>query len=239
VAALRSRLLRLVTPEDFDLIAQQLLRLARGGNLAAIKLLFSYVIGRPTDWVDPDTVDRQEYEQYERELSVLKTLPQVVQAPTPDLALTIVHAARPLVTDATAQELARRCADGLPPDNTGPGPDAGQNPSPGAAAAPSANGSNGDPEAPAEAAKPRPASPAPTRARRRERGAAPSPNGGRGRRNGSAAAEEQRDPDGMPTPARGRKVPRGRGRGDPGGHRGRSAAPSGFPDNSPPSCPRG
>jgi hypothetical protein len=178
VAALRSRLLRLVTPEDFDLIAQQLLRLARGGNLAAIKLLFSYVIGRPTDWVDPDTLDRQEYEQYERELSVLETLPQVVQAPTPDLALTIVHAARPLVTDATAQELAQKCADSLPPGYLEPRPDAGQNPSPEAAPAPSANGGNGAAEVPAAASGPP--------ARRGKGKSPPSPNGGRGRRNESA-----------------------------------------------------
>jgi hypothetical protein len=221
--------LRLVTPEDFDLIAQQLLRLARGGNLAAIKLLFSYVIGRPTDWVDPDTLDRQEYEQYERELSVLKTLPQVVQAPTPDLALTIVHAARPLVTDATAQELARRCADSLTPDY--PGPDAGQTPGP-EAAAPSANGGDGArPEVPAVAAGPRPASPAPARARRRERGAAPSTNGGAGRRDGATRGRtgEKKGPG----PGAGERRTNARRDGDPGGGRTPVPGPRGRPHAGP------
>jgi hypothetical protein len=181
VAALRSRLLRLVTPEDFDLIAQQLLRLARGGNLAAIKLLFSYVIGRPTDWVDPDTLDRQEYEQYERELSVFKTLTPIIQALPPDLALAMVHAARPIVTGEAAQELAQKCLDSLPPGYPGPEAEAADPSGEEAPEAPQAPSTNGDGEPPpaGEASRsPAREAVAPQATGQETRRPAPSTNGG-------------------------------------------------------------
>src|SRR5947209_135258 len=57
VAALRSALLGSVTPEDIQGVAQELLRQAKEGNLAAAKLLLSYALGKPAPAVDPDTLD--------------------------------------------------------------------------------------------------------------------------------------------------------------------------------------
>jgi hypothetical protein len=50
-----------VTDEDVDAIAQRLVELARTGDVAAARLLLSYAVGRPTDAVDPDTLDQQEW----------------------------------------------------------------------------------------------------------------------------------------------------------------------------------
>jgi hypothetical protein len=63
VAQLRSALIQRVTMEDMGVIADDLILKARNGNLAAIKLLFQYVIGKPTDAVNPDTIDIEEYKQ--------------------------------------------------------------------------------------------------------------------------------------------------------------------------------
>src|SRR6266851_2792249 len=54
-AQLRSALVQRVTSEDMGVIADELIFKARNGNLAAIKLLFQYVIGKPTVAVNPDT----------------------------------------------------------------------------------------------------------------------------------------------------------------------------------------
>src|ERR671935_510349 len=53
-AQLRKVLLEVVTEEQMRVVAYKLLLLAQAGNLAAIKLLLQYVIGKPSDSVDPD-----------------------------------------------------------------------------------------------------------------------------------------------------------------------------------------
>src|SRR5437763_8842795 len=60
VAALRTRLLRRVTEGDVDAVADQLIRQARDGDLAAIRLFLLYTLGRPAATVDPDQLDAQE-----------------------------------------------------------------------------------------------------------------------------------------------------------------------------------
>jgi hypothetical protein len=60
-AALRKALVEAVTPEDITAIAHVLMLKAKQGDLGACKLLFSYVIGKPQDPVDPDTLNRHEW----------------------------------------------------------------------------------------------------------------------------------------------------------------------------------
>jgi len=66
VAEMRKALLSCVTYEEMRIIGGQLVVKAKMGDLAAIKLLFQYVIGKPTDTVNPDTLDHQEMEQYQQ-----------------------------------------------------------------------------------------------------------------------------------------------------------------------------
>jgi len=67
VASLRTRLLQHVTEGDVDAVADQLIRQARGGDLAAIRLFLLYVLGRPAAAVDPDGLDAQELALLRRE----------------------------------------------------------------------------------------------------------------------------------------------------------------------------
>jgi hypothetical protein len=66
VAALRAVLLDCVTDKDMEHVACELVVQAKMGNLAAIKLLFQYVLGKPAATVDPDTLDLQEMELFQR-----------------------------------------------------------------------------------------------------------------------------------------------------------------------------
>jgi hypothetical protein len=59
-AALRRAFHAVVTPEDIMAIAGMVLRKAKEGDLAAAKLLFTYVIGRPADAPNPDRLDIDE-----------------------------------------------------------------------------------------------------------------------------------------------------------------------------------
>lgn len=66
VAALRQALLNAVTPTDLEEIVAVLLIKAKSGDLAAIKLLLSYTIGKPGPAVDPDTLDQQEWQLHQQ-----------------------------------------------------------------------------------------------------------------------------------------------------------------------------
>src|SRR5205807_4370734 len=57
VAALRKALIGFVTVDDMKHVAFILKEKAMAGDLAAIKLLFQYCLGKPTETVDPDRLD--------------------------------------------------------------------------------------------------------------------------------------------------------------------------------------
>src|SRR5437879_3639900 len=60
VAASRAALLASVTAEDLAAIVRALIDKAKGGDVAAAKLVFAYVLGKPAETVDPDQLDVQE-----------------------------------------------------------------------------------------------------------------------------------------------------------------------------------
>jgi hypothetical protein len=64
VTELRSRLLQRLKPEDIDAIADRLIELAKGGEVAATKLLFQYTLGKPVEQPHPDRIDRDEQESF-------------------------------------------------------------------------------------------------------------------------------------------------------------------------------
>ena len=100
VAALRSALLARVSAEDIQAVAEQLLRQAREGNVAAARLLLSYAVGKPAPAVDPDTLDQQEWEQYRR---LPDPTPEMAAAPQRlglPVALTYMRAALPKIAEA-------------------------------------------------------------------------------------------------------------------------------------------
>jgi hypothetical protein len=66
VAELRKVLLETVTDDELRIVAGQLMVKAKFGDLAAIKLLFQYVLGKPAATVDPDMLDVQEVEMFRR-----------------------------------------------------------------------------------------------------------------------------------------------------------------------------
>jgi hypothetical protein len=65
-AALRAALINAVTERDIQDIVDVLLLNAKGGNLPNIKLLFSYVLGKPKPVVEPDLLDLQEMQMLQQ-----------------------------------------------------------------------------------------------------------------------------------------------------------------------------
>src|SRR5207237_3907656 len=60
VAALRQALLDAVSPDDLAAIAQALAQKAKQGDVAAAKVLLTYLVGKPAPAPDPDCLDVEE-----------------------------------------------------------------------------------------------------------------------------------------------------------------------------------
>jgi hypothetical protein len=141
VAALRAALVRTVTEQDIEQIAQDLVVQAKAGNLAATKLLFQYVLGKPAEAVNPDTLDVQEWQEVYRPLpEILQELPAAMQTLPAATACAMAQAAQPFVGGVLADALR------LPPEGSEEiakrSPDAGARPQR-AQERPSPNGCNG------------------------------------------------------------------------------------------------
>jgi hypothetical protein len=96
VAKLRSALVKRVTEEDMAHIAEQLITQAKLGNVAAIKLLFQYVLGKPADTVNPDTLDIEEWRQCYQPLGqIMEEVPQTMETVPAKVACGIVAHIQP------------------------------------------------------------------------------------------------------------------------------------------------
>jgi hypothetical protein len=134
-AALRKQLLEAVTQQDMQDICTMLILRAKGGSVPHLKLLFSYIIGKPTDAVNPDTLDRQEMEQYRQELGMEDLVLAVGRALTPAFACIVTRAIRPVIMERIGSALADQLLQGVPPEFLPTDPDAEGEPAP-----PSPNG---------------------------------------------------------------------------------------------------
>jgi hypothetical protein len=107
-ARLRKAMLAVVTDEDMQAIAAKLIELARGGDVAAAKVLLAYVIGRPAEAVDPDTVDIHEFQLYHKATAGAEAMGQVIESLPVETACSIVRAVRPILADAKRKDLLER-----------------------------------------------------------------------------------------------------------------------------------
>jgi hypothetical protein len=94
VAALRKALLESISAADIKAIAAKLRDLAKGGDIAAAKLLLAYTIGKPQPAVQPDNLDVEEWEHLKATAFKLRELPSTL-GPGLDLPLTVARTARP------------------------------------------------------------------------------------------------------------------------------------------------
>jgi hypothetical protein len=112
-AAFRKALCDSVTDDDIQALTRTLLEKARAGDIAAIKLLFAYTIGRPADAVNPDTLDVDELQCFHRQaLPPDMPMPPPVGVPTA-LACQVLRGLMPAREDAMRQALADRLRQDL------------------------------------------------------------------------------------------------------------------------------
>jgi hypothetical protein len=111
-AHLKRVLLEAITDDDVRSVVQVLLGLARGGDLAAIKLYLHYAAGRPAREVDPDRAELHEWQLQKQS----PPLGEVIGLPGQNLpaaeATRAVRDTLPIVANCQLQRLSQSLRDG-------------------------------------------------------------------------------------------------------------------------------
>jgi hypothetical protein len=107
-AALRAIALDAVTEEDVRAVMRKLIEQAKTGDAAAAKLLLAYVIGRPTEAVNPDRVDLEEFRMLEECPTPAKVIRLLLDSLPP---ATVVDLVREHLPD-TAKRVAKKIFQG-------------------------------------------------------------------------------------------------------------------------------
>jgi hypothetical protein len=103
MARLRNAFCRGLTEEDVEAIAATLIAKARDGNVAAAKVVLSYGIGKPTEAVNPDTLDMQEWDVYRKSPVSLDDLRGIVEGIPVEAVGPLVRVSKPYL-NANAME---------------------------------------------------------------------------------------------------------------------------------------
>jgi hypothetical protein len=107
VAKLRAALVNSVSEADMEQLADDLRIQAKLGNMAAIKLLFLYMLGKPTQPVNPDTLDIEEWKQLFQPIpQIMKEMPKAMMSVPVETASRMVQAMQPCMEKAVGEVMA-------------------------------------------------------------------------------------------------------------------------------------
>jgi hypothetical protein len=103
MAQLRSAFCRRISQEEIELVAETLLERAKAGDVAAARLVLSYSIGKPTEAVNPDTLDLQEWDVYRKSPVSLDDLHRIVEGIPVEVVGRLVRTAKPFLNAGVAE----------------------------------------------------------------------------------------------------------------------------------------
>ena len=112
-AQLKRVLLESITEDDVRSVVQVLLGLARGGDLAAIKLYLQYAAGKPAREVDPDRAELHEWELQKQSPPLGEVIGLLGQNLPADSATRTVRNTLPIVANCHLQRLSQTIRDGI------------------------------------------------------------------------------------------------------------------------------
>ena len=114
VAGFRKALIGAVSKEDMRTLAGVLRDKALGGDVAAIRLLLAYTVGKPVEPVDPDRLDIDEWDVFEKEAEMSKGVLNVLESDAPEMVLMMGREVKPVLSAGVPPELhpSRFDADG-------------------------------------------------------------------------------------------------------------------------------
>jgi hypothetical protein len=103
-----------ISDEDMIAIIRALVEKAKKHDTSAAKILFSYVIGKPAEAPNPDQIDRDEWEHYQKDTINLQEMQQVLGSLPAKVGNDIARTALPIMTEARTRELEAHLRKGCP-----------------------------------------------------------------------------------------------------------------------------
>src|SRR5258708_2913632 len=95
-------------------IIRMLVEKARAGDVSAAKLLLSYKLGKPAPAPNPDQIDRDEWEHYQKDAINLEQVQLVLGSLPSKVGNDIARTVLPIMTDARKEALAGQLVKNLP-----------------------------------------------------------------------------------------------------------------------------
>jgi hypothetical protein len=144
-----------ITDEKMYGLCRVLFERAITGDMSALKMIWQYKLGKPLPAPNPDMIDRDEWDHFQKDAMTLEEMKKVLGQLPSRIGNAIVSSARPSITSAISHTLAHQLLEGLPaeylanqsngsaPNSLAPHPSA-LAPHPSALAPNSPPGSNGD-----------------------------------------------------------------------------------------------
>jgi hypothetical protein len=95
-----------ISDEEMVDIIRALVEKARKGDTSAAKILLSYKIGKPGEAPNPDQIDRDEWEHFQKDTINLQEMQQVLSSLPAKVGNDIARTALPIMTEARTKVLA-------------------------------------------------------------------------------------------------------------------------------------
>src|SRR5882757_1711978 len=106
-----------ISDEEMVAIIRMLVEKARAGDVSAVKLLLSYKLGKPAPAPNPDQIDRDEWEHYQKDAINLEEVQQVLGSLPSKVGNDIARTGLPIMTEARKEALAGQLVKNLPAAN--------------------------------------------------------------------------------------------------------------------------
>jgi len=103
VAQLRRALIAAVTDDDIKAVAQKLIEQARTGDVPSARLLFAYAVGKPSETVNPDRLDFDEWQIYRQTPVDVQPVATLGDCMTVDVACDFLRTTMPYFSARAAQ----------------------------------------------------------------------------------------------------------------------------------------
>lgn len=103
-----------ISDEEMVAIIRALVDKARDGDVSAAKLIMSYKLGKPAPAPNPDEIDRDEWEHYQRDTIQLQDVQQVLGSLPSCVGNNLARTALPVMSQAGKQAIASQLAKNGP-----------------------------------------------------------------------------------------------------------------------------
>jgi hypothetical protein len=126
-----------ITDEEMFALCRVLFERAITGDMSALKMIWQYKLGKPLPAPNPDRIDRDEWDHFQKDAMTLDEMRKVLGQLPSRIGNAIVSAALPSIASTISHTLAQQLLQGLPaeylgnqstdPANNEPNPTAGSN----------------------------------------------------------------------------------------------------------------